>query len=266
MKMTAFKVFALSVAIVCLASSPVSRASPVLKSDSATSENPIVMKKYPGGRLVKNLVGQNVVDFKTYDSMSITNEVVQKPAVYEPMVSQTLHKQRRSYYLEVELLLKKEQEGDSSSSSVDSKQVVLKSPEPSNEVEDSHQLNENQNSEQSNENQKSEQSNEVQNSEQSNEVQNSEQSNEVQNSEQSNEVQNSEQSNEVQNSEQSDSVQVSQEFNENQYLKQSSDDSEPLPRIIPNSESEYFEDFSDSEENRDNDDKKEIGLIGPNLI
>nr|BAH71718.1 ACYPI005168 [Acyrthosiphon pisum] len=74
MKTSSSKVFASCVAIVCLAS--VANALPVQKSVAATTENPIVEKH--GCRAHKNLVRQNVVDLKTYDSMLITNEVVQK--------------------------------------------------------------------------------------------------------------------------------------------------------------------------------------------
>lgn len=121
---------------------------------------------------------QNVVDFKPYDSRLIANEVVQEPsmAVHDPVVSQRLYRQRRSYDPEVERRLKKEVEGDDSSVSVDSKEAVPVLPEPSNEIQDSHQSYEFQGSQQSNEFQDSRQSNEFQDSQQSNEDQNSQQS------------------------------------------------------------------------------------------
>ncbi|XP_060864335.1 transcription initiation factor TFIID subunit 11-like [Metopolophium dirhodum] len=111
------------------------------------------------------IYGQNIVDLKTYDSMLITNEVVQKQAVHEPMVSQKLHRLRRTYDNKEDQLTQ-ELDSDNNSSPVDSKDVVRQ--HTSNEHEDSKQSNEVQSSEQSNEVQDSQQTNEVPDSEQSN--------------------------------------------------------------------------------------------------
>ncbi|XP_022183266.1 protein starmaker-like [Myzus persicae] len=276
MKTTAFKIFASCVAIVCLASSPVTRAAPALKLVSGTSENPIVQK--PGIK-DKNVVGLNFVELKPHHSKLTANEVVQKltMAVYESMVSQKMHRQRRSYDPEVENRLRKELEGEKSSVSVDSKEAVPVLPGPlnehskqihysrSNEIEDSQQSNEVQNP-QSDEVQNS-QSNEVQNS-QSNEVQNS-QSDEVQNS-QSDEVQNS-QSNEVQNS-QSDEVQNSQSDEvQNSQLDEDyeqSDDVYKYRKPFDSQESYESEGSNDPDENSNdsastNDDKEERTTLKP---
>ncbi|XP_060866057.1 transcription initiation factor TFIID subunit 11-like [Metopolophium dirhodum] len=236
MKMTSFKVFALCVAIVCLTS--VARASPVLKLISgvlATTENPIIENH--GCRKHKNLVVQNVVDLKTYDSMLITNEVVQKQSVHEPMVSQKLHQLRRTFDNKEDQLTQ-ELDSDNNSSPVDSKEVVRQ--HTSNVHEDSKQ------------------SNEVQSSEQSNEVQDSQQTNEVPDSEQTNEVQNSEQSNEVQSSEQSNEVQDSQQTNEVPDSEQSNNDNEKIPRELPDPDSYESEETEGSHESGENtDDDKE---------
>jgi len=120
------------------------------------------------------------VDFKHYDSRLVANKVVQEPSmtVHDPMVSQRLYRQRRSFDPEVENRLRKEIEGDESRVSVDSKEAIPVLPDQSNEVQDSQQSNEFQDSQQSNEVQDSQQSYESQESQQSYEFQDSQQFNE----------------------------------------------------------------------------------------